>query len=414
MRLCSLFGPNEWFFDRVLKKVVVGGKRGSKRPSSRPSGKARNPELLIAEGRRGRVMAFVYLYLLRAVGFISPEGCGNRSCPEQKNKRPSTKFFASPLQSLAAIIVAVAITLLSIRPADCEEKPWVGNTSGPFFTGTADAEPLGSWYYEPFVFDSINNSSYQINTLQKFSVGLPLDMEFDLSVPTIYNEGQNSKDVPVDFFGPGDIAVQLKKQISKECDSYNFLSTPSVALVAGATLPTGNYQNLSPGSDGVDQSGNGTYDLDLGVEVHKQAAPFQFYLELVDYLIFPADVRAPYAFNNGSQLTAGSSLHMVDGNLFYYAAALEYVVDPKIGFGYLLEIYGETQGSGNLVYGSANAPAWSSFWVAPEVEVTWPDKGNFCITWGAGVAIPVAQSNYPRTFIPMATATFYFNSGGFR
>ncbi len=360
-------------------------------------------------------MEFVYRYLLRAASLISPDVCGNRSCCEQKNKTFSMKFFASmPRSFAAALTVAATITLLWTHVAACQDQSWVGNTSGPFFTGTADAEPFGSWYYEPFVFDSINNSSYQINTLQKFAVGLSHDMEFDLSVPVIYNEGQNSQNVPVDYFGLGDIAVQLKTQISKECDDYNFLSTPSVAVIAGATVPTGNYQNLSPGLDGIDQSGNGTYDLDVGIEVHKLADPFEFYLELADYLIFPADVRAPYAFNNGSQLLPGTSLDMVDGNLFYYAAALEYVVDPKIGFGYLLEIYGETQNHDNLVYGAANAPSWSAFWVAPEVEVTWPDRGDFTITWGAGVAIPVAQSNYPRTIIPMVTATFYFNSGGSR
>ena len=313
-----------------------------------------------------------------------------------------------------ATMFAVAIMLLCAQPATAEEQSWVGNTSGPFFTGTADAEPLGSWYYEPFVFDSMGNSSYQINALQKFSIGLPADMEFDLSVPLIYNQGKTPEDVPVDYFGLGDIAVQLKKQLTKDCSPYNLLATPSVAVVAGATIPTGNYQNLSPGMDGTDQSGNGTYDFDLGIELRKQAAPFQFYLELVDYLIFPADVMAPYVFNNGSQLPAGGSLHMVDGNLFYYAAALEYVVDPEIGFGYLIEVYGETQNHRNIVYGTANAPEWSALWLAPEVEVTWPNQANFSITWGAGVAIPVAQSNYPSTFIPMATATFYFNSGGSR
>ena len=32
------------------------------------------------------------------------------------------------------------------KPVDA---PWVSNTSGPFFTGTADAEPAGSYYLEP-------------------------------------------------------------------------------------------------------------------------------------------------------------------------------------------------------------------------------------------------------------------------
>ena len=340
---------------------------------------------------------------------------GTRSCPKQSGRSLFTHIVAALPQSFIVATLAVAMIMLwGARPAAAEDQPWVGNTSGPFFTGTADAEPLGSWYYEPFLFDSVGSPSYQINALQKFSVGLPLDMEFDLSVPVIYNRGETPASVPVDHFGVGDIALQLKKQLTRDCSAYDFLATPSLAVIAGATIPTGNYQNLSPGIDGTDQSGNGTYDLDVGIEVRKQAAPFQFYLEVADYLIFPANVSAPYSFNNGTPLPPGSSLHMVDGNLFYYAAAIEHVLDPEIGFGYLIEIYGETQNSSNLVYGSANAPEWSALWLAPELEVTWPNRNDFSITWGVGVAIPVAQSNYPSTFIPMATATFYFNSGGAR
>jgi hypothetical protein len=36
--------------------------------------------------------------------------------------------------------------------------PWGPNTSGPFFTGTAEVEPVGSWYLEPFAYDFINPS----------------------------------------------------------------------------------------------------------------------------------------------------------------------------------------------------------------------------------------------------------------
>ena len=46
---------------------------------------------------------------------------------------------------------------------------------------------------------------------------------------------------------------------------------------------------------------------------------------------------------------------------------------------------------------------------APEVEATWPHNKTFSATWGAGVALPVYQSDYPRTITPMGTVTLYFN-----
>ena len=316
---------------------------------------------------------------------------------------------------VAAILSGVLPAALRSAPALADDGGWGGNTSGPFFTGTADVEPKGSWYYEPFVFDSIGHSSFDLDNLQKFAVGLPLNTEFDLYAPLPYSQGKSATTGPVDHFGLGDVALQLKHQLLKDADPYHFLAMPSVSVLGNVTFPTGQYQNLSPSFDGTDQGGNGTYDLDLSVELRKQAAPFQFYVQLADYLIMPSNIRGPYTFNDGlRQLPLGSSLRMVDGNLFYYAAAFEHVLDPSNGFGYLVEAYGETQGKGNLIYGPANAPAWSAFWLAPELEITWPSSSRFTITWGAGVALPVVQNNYPRTFIPMATVTFYFNSGGAR
>ena len=41
--------------------------------------------------------------------------------------------------------------------------------------------------------------------------------------------------------------------------------------------------------------------------------------------------------------------------------------------------------------------------------MTWPHDKAFSVTWGAGVALPVYQSDYPVTVTPMGTVTFYFN-----
>ena len=318
-----------------------------------------------------------------------------------------------PAGRVRAVVLAIGLAVTSGGAA--ADEPWVGNTSGPFFTGTADVEPDGSWYYEPFLFNSIAAHSFQSDALQKLAVGLPHDVELDLFAPILYNQGKAPDGAAISHFDIGDLTLQAKKQILKDADPYSLLATPSIALVGDLILPTGQYGGLSPALYGTDQGGNGTYDVALGFDLRKQAAPFQVYAQFADYVILPSDVHGPYTFNNGlTELPVGSSLRMTDGNLLYYAAAVEHVLDPDRGLGYLLEIYGETQGSGNLLFGHANAPAWSALWIAPEFEINWPTRQDFTISWGAGVALPVSQYNYPRTLIPMATATFYFNSGGSR
>jgi hypothetical protein len=73
-----------------------------------------------------------------------------------------------------------------------------------------------------------------------------------------------------------------------------------------------------------------------------------------------------------------------------------------------LEFFGESQ-SGQSLFGAANAPAWSFFWIDPAIEFSWPNEGAVTVTWGAGIALPVYQSNYPQTFTPLGTVTIYYN-----
>ena len=52
--------------------------------------------------------------------------------------------------------------------------PWGPNTSGPFFTGTAEVEPIGSWYLEPFAYDFINPgiAASSLSMPMRLAVGL--------------------------------------------------------------------------------------------------------------------------------------------------------------------------------------------------------------------------------------------------
>ena len=296
--------------------------------------------------------------------------------------------------------------------------PWGPNTSGPFFTGTAEVEPVGSWYLEPFAYDFINPdiAASSLYMPMRLAVGLGHNLEFDTFLPLIQNwqgvDPSQGFDHSASHFGVGNTHFEIKWELTSDANVYLPLARPAMTLTFDFWIPSGQYQNLNPQDFGTDQLGNGTYNEGVMFLLRKHFKPFMVYLQVGDIVENPSTVGAGYTFNNGlTQIPFGaaSSLHMVDGNLTYYAGALEDVVNTEWGAGWLLEFYGETQSGTSLFFGAANAPAWSFFWLAPEIEVTWPHTQKFSATWGAGVALPVYQSDYPRTYTPMGTVTLYFN-----
>ncbi|MHB1564800.1 MAG: hypothetical protein ACYCXP_12050 [Leptospirillum sp.] len=293
--------------------------------------------------------------------------------------------------------------------------PWGPNTSGPFFTGTAEVEPIGSWYLEPFAYDFMTPgiAASSLSMPLRLAVGLGHNLEFDTYLPLVQNwqgaDPSQGIDHSASHFGVGNTHFEIKWQLSSDDDVYLPLARPAVALTFDFWIPSGQYQNLNPQDYGTDQLGNGTFNEGVMLLVRKHFKPFMVYLQLGDIIENPSTVGSGYTFNNGLASPNIPDFHMVDGNLTYYAGALEDVINTDWGAGCLLEFYGETQSGTSLLFGTANAPVWSFFWLAPELEITWPSTHKFAATWGAGVALPVYQSNYPRTYTPMGTATLYFN-----
>ncbi|EAY58041.1 MAG: hypothetical protein C75L2_00140030 [Leptospirillum sp. Group II 'C75'] len=300
--------------------------------------------------------------------------------------------------------------LLPLEPA---YLPWGPNTSGPFFTGTAEVEPVGSFFLEPYWFDylqpGIGFSS--LSMPERLSVGLIQNWEFDISVPFVVNQGTyptTPAGQTTNTFGMGDTLIWIKNQLTSDGDVYHFWARPALTVEYQFTLPTGHFLNLNPQLYGVDQTGDGTFDEGVYLILRKHFKPFMFYLQVGDIIENPTQVGSGFTFNNGLTVTQAPQ-SVVNGNLLYYAGAFEHVVNDTWGAGYLLEFFGESQSGQSLLFGAANAPAWSYFWLAPEVEVTWPYEGTVTVTWGAGVALPVYQSNYPQTYTPMGTVTIYYN-----
>ena len=290
--------------------------------------------------------------------------------------------------------------------------PWGPNTSGPFFTGTAEVEPIGSWYLEPFAYDGLSPGSSSLYMPMRLAIGLGHNLEFDSFIPLIQNwqgfpttpQGTSSS-----HFGVGNTHFEVKWGLTSDEDVYLPFARPAIALTFDFWIPSGQYQNLNPQDYGADQLGNGTYNEAIMLLVRKHFKPFIIYLQAGDIIENPSTVGVGYTFNNGLTQNMTPGYHMVDGNLLYYAGAFEHVINTEWGAGYLLEIYGESQSGQNLIFGPSNAPEFSFLWWAPEIEMTWPSTPKFAATWGAGVAMPIYQNNYPRTVTPMGTVTLYFN-----
>jgi hypothetical protein len=289
---------------------------------------------------------------------------------------------------------------------------WGPNTSGPFFTGTAEVEPEGSFFYEPYWFD-YSMPGLGITTLsmaQRLSIGMTKNWEFDISIPVIMNSAA-APSAPLGqqagTTGMGDTLVWIKRQLTDDADPYKFWSRPAMTLEGQLTLPTGHYLSLNPALYGTDQTGQGSYNEGVYFILRKHFKPFMWYVQAGDIVIDPTDAGTGYAFYN--EATTSGPTHVVNGNLLYFASALEHVVNTKWGAGYLFEIFGESQTGQSLLFGPASAPPWSFLWGAPEIEVTWPYEGTVTVTWGAGVALPLYESNYPVTYTPMGTITVYYN-----
>jgi hypothetical protein len=289
---------------------------------------------------------------------------------------------------------------------------WVDNTSGPMYTGTADVMPGGSFYVEPFYFNYRKPGGSNTSIPWKFAYGLGHKIEADLFVPLDYAGATPSGAGAIEL---GDTTLQGKFELHKEADRYSFRRAPSVGVSVDVNIPTGHLKSAKPSATGGSQTTNNTWNEQVNLLVRKQFKPFEYYFEATELVQNPVDVAGPYDFNNGLvSLAPGQRFHVVDGNVLAADATLEHVLIPRHGFGYLVEMNSERQSGHSLLFGRATAPRFSYLDLSPELETTWPAKGRFPVTWGAGVTFTAFQSDYQRQLIPMFTMTLNGNLHGGR
>ena len=238
---------------------------------------------------------------------------------------------------------------------DGGDNRWGPATSGPFYTGTAEAEPLGSDFVEPWVYDQQRPNQHMTSLFmpQRLDLGVGQGWDFSISIPLVENQlpGTNAS-------GVGDTTIWFKREIFEDADTYHFWARPAVSLEALFVLPTGQYQNLNASLNGADQTGSGTFDESVQLVMRKRFKPFSLYAQVGDYVENPTSVETGFGFNNGIQ-SALHPMQVVNGNLLNYSLCLEQVFNDQWGLGYILEVSGQSQSGQSLFYGSADAPSGS-------------------------------------------------------
>ena len=223
-------------------------------------------------------------------------------------------------------------------PVPHNETRWVDNTSGPFYTGTADVEPGGSYYIEPYYFNYRTKGQSNVYVPSKFAYGLGKALELDVYAPFDYNEVRGPHGNMHSALRYGDTLIQLKWQIAKVKDRYRFWAKPSMAFEFDLNIPTGNYKGLNPNLSGASQTSNGTWNEQAAFLLRKEFKPFELYLQETELIQNPSNIVGPYQFNNGiNDVPANERLRMIDGNMLETSGAIEHVLLPKEGFGYFVE-----------------------------------------------------------------------------
>ncbi len=250
---------------------------------------------------------------------------------------------------------------------------WRPVTAGPFVTGTAEVSPISTWLLTHQTFmQKLPDGNYSGLSIEKFTVGLGANLEFDAQVPVIPEFSPNY------FLND---QYWFKWQTSADADTYTAWAKPATALEAHFIVPQ------APGSGYIE----GLFGV-----LHKRFKPFEFYAQAADL------VQNPIPSSTGSS-------QIMNGNLFTYAAALETVLSDKYSAGLVTEVYGNAQGRFS-VFGPVNTPAFSFMDVDPlELEINWPNREEYEASWQLGCFMPVYAHNYPWLPIPMAMVTLYFN-----
>lgn len=232
-----------------------------------------------------------------------------------------------------SLIVFVVVHLLGGYPAILE-----ASLVGPFVADTAETTEIQKLVFQVnpslFIKQGVYNEEgarqslpsgdrqNQLTTILKPIYGLFENFEISLEIPVQYN-WVTQTDRSGQGGGVGDVLLGGKYRFW-ENNKNGFL--PSISGIAKIKFPVGLYEKLSEDKLGSDQTGNGSYEYCVGVNVSKFVGDWAFHLNL------------------GYDWVAETTIDGVQtkpGNIITYNIAVEYSFSKK--FSFLIELIGVEQ-----------------------------------------------------------------------
>ena len=143
------------------------------------------------------------------------------------------------------LVLAAAVVIWSLAGGQAAFA-WGPPSSGPNFTGTAEVEPAGSWYFEPWFYEYLQpgENSRSLAMPQRFALGIGYMSELDVYPNFLFNtagpppgpagasstRGSIGKGTVTSRLGVGNFHFELKHQLVVDQDTEHLLALPAVSL----------------------------------------------------------------------------------------------------------------------------------------------------------------------------------------
>jgi hypothetical protein len=292
---------------------------------------------------------------------------------------------------LKGLWVLIALSLWPLWAWADIAGPLVTDGADPMDPGRVSLELTPALFIKQGIFDEngslryapSGDQGYRFLTVFKLAYGLFENAEISALFTYSYNwatVGERS----AQGGGPGDILVGGKYRFV-ENDKQGI--RPSISAVAKVKFPTGKYDSLTPDKLGTDQTGNGSYEYILGLNVSKIWENWALHGNLWYDWVAETTIRG---------------IKTKPGNIVYYNFAVEYALNKK--WTALLELNGWEQGLTERNGQDVSKSEARSLSMLPGIE--WRFSKSFYMVFG--VSIPLLGKNTDYEIAPALLIDYSF------
>lgn len=205
------------------------------------------------------------------------------------------------------------------------------------------------------------------------------------------NEPGSQGETSANFSSIGDTLLVFKYQITQETETI-----PIVTGYFGAIFPTGHYRNFNPSRLGIDQTGEGGYRFQVGVNLQKYLKPFILYGNLWYRAGTSYRTDGEDAFGNPAQVLVNPR----NGAVVNLAA--EYPITKK--WVAQFEILSNWDTGFQVTGKRSNQPMGSYLAVSPGIEYMATEKFSMAL----GLYVDVIGKSTDATVTPILSMVYAF------